>query len=83
MIVGLQPAALFGEDELDINVRKRLQVQLVQLRGQLRLGQGVDDFRRTIDEAMEGGDTCFVINLDEISMIDSSGIGLLVRYLAA
>jgi hypothetical protein len=58
MIVGLQPAALFGEDELDINVRKRLQVQLVQLRGQLRLGQGVDDFRRTIDEAMEGGDTC-------------------------
>jgi anti-sigma B factor antagonist len=68
---------------LDISVRKRSQVQLIQLRGQLRLGQGVDDFRRTVEEALAEGDTRFVLNLDEVTMIDSSGIGLLVRYLAS
>jgi anti-anti-sigma factor len=47
------------------------------------LGQGVDDLRRTFDDAMEQGDTRFAVNLDEVSMIDSSGIGLLVRYLAS
>jgi anti-sigma B factor antagonist len=68
---------------LDISVRKRSQVQLIQLRGQLRLGQAVDELRRTIDEALGEKDTRFVINLAEVSMIDSSGIGLLVRCLAS
>lgn len=68
---------------MDISVRKRSQVQLIQLRGQLRLGQGVDDFRTTFDQALGEGDTRFVVNLDEVTMIDSSGIGLLVRYLAS
>ncbi len=68
---------------MDISVRKRSQVQLIQLRGQLRLGQAVDELRRTIDEALGEKDTRFVINLAEVSMIDSSGIGLLVRCLAS
>jgi len=68
---------------LDISVRKRSQVLLIQLRGQLRLGQAVDELRRTIDEALGEEDTRFVINLAEVSMIDSSGIGLLVRCLAS
>ena len=29
------------------------------------------------------GETCFVVDLGEVSMIDSSGIGLLVRCLTA
>lgn len=68
---------------MDISVRKRSQVLLIQLRGQLRLGQAVDELRRTIDEALGEEDTRFVINLAEVSMIDSSGIGLLVRCLAS
>lgn len=68
---------------MDINVRKRSQVQVVQLRGQLRLGEAVDELRQTIDEALREGDTRFAINLAEVSMIDSSGIGLLVRCLAS
>jgi anti-sigma B factor antagonist len=47
------------------------------------LGQAVDELRRTIDEALGEEDTRFVINLAEVSMIDSSGIGLLVRCLAS
>ena len=68
---------------MDISVRKRSQVQLILLRGQLRLGPAVDDLRQTIDEALGNGDTRFVINLAEVPMIDSSGIGLLVCFLAS
>lgn len=67
---------------MDINVRKRAQVQLIQLRGQLRLGEPVDELRKTFDDAMSQGDTRFVLNLAEVPMIDSSGIGALMHYLA-
>jgi anti-sigma B factor antagonist len=67
---------------LDINVRKRAQVQVVQLRGQLRMGQAVDDLRQTMEEALQNGDAQFTLNLADVPMIDSSGIGLLVRFLA-
>ncbi len=68
---------------MDINVRKRSQVQVVQLKGQLRLGEAVDDLQRTINESMAEGDARFVVNLSEVPMIDSSGIGVLVRFLAS
>ena len=68
---------------MDINVRKRSEVQLIQLRGPLRLGPAVDELRQTIEEAVDHGDTRIVLNLAEVPMIDSSGIGLLVRFLAS
>lgn len=68
---------------MDINVRKRAQVQVVQLRGALRMGPGLDNFRRAVEEAIGGGDTRFAINLAEVPMIDSSAIGLLVKLLAS
>lgn len=71
------------EGGLDINVRKRSQVQVIQLRGQLRLGTPVDELRKTIDDALADGDSRFVLNIAEVPMIDSSGIGLLVQSLAA
>lgn len=70
-------------DCLDIDVRKRSQVQVVQLRGQLRMGPAVDGLRQAMEEAFANGDTRIVINLAEVPMIDSSGIGLLVRFLAS
>jgi anti-sigma B factor antagonist len=68
---------------LDINVRKRAEVQLIQLRGPLRLGASVDELRQVMEEAVGKGDTRIAINLAEVPMIDSSGIGLLVRFLAS
>jgi anti-sigma B factor antagonist len=70
------------EGGLDINVRRRSQVQVVQLRGNLRLGEAVDELRKTIDEAMAQGESRFVLNLAEVKMIDSSGIGLMMQCLA-
>ena len=68
---------------MDISVRKRADTQVIQLRGQLRLGPAVDELRQVMEEALENGDTRIVINLAEVPMIDSSGIGLLVRFLAS
>ncbi|MGA8216505.1 MAG: STAS domain-containing protein [Candidatus Sulfotelmatobacter sp.] len=68
---------------MDINVRKRGEVQLIQLRGALRMGPAVDGLRQTMEEALSNGDTRLVLNLAEVPMIDSSGIGLVVRFLAS
>jgi anti-sigma B factor antagonist len=68
---------------VDINVRRRSQVQVIQLRGQLRMGPGVDSLQQAIEEALANGDTRLVIDLTEVPMIDSSGIGILVRFLAS
>lgn len=67
---------------MDINVRKRSQVQVIQLRGQLRLGEPVDDLRRTFDEALAQGETGFILNLAEVPMMDSSGIGVIMHFFA-
>ncbi len=68
---------------MDIIGRKRSDVQLIELRGKLCLGQPVDELRQSIDESLANGDTRFVMNLAEVPTIDSSGIGLLVRTLAS
>jgi anti-sigma B factor antagonist len=70
------------ERSVDISVRRRFEVQLLHLRGDLRLGDPVTELGRTLDEILESGDTRIVIDLSEVPMIDSSGIGVLVKYLA-
>lgn len=70
------------EDRLDISVRKRSEVQVVQLQGPLRLGAAVDGLRQVMEEAIANGDTRLVLNLAGVTIIDSSGIGLLVKFLA-
>lgn len=68
---------------MDINVRNRSSVQIIQLRGDFRLGEAVDKFRETTEELVEAGNSRFVIDLGETRMIDSSGIGALMRLLTS
>ncbi len=68
---------------MDISVRNRSSVQVLQLRGDLRLGDAVDKFRETTEELIAAGESRFVLNLTEIRMIDSSGIGALMRLLTS
>jgi anti-sigma B factor antagonist len=64
---------------MEITVRRRSDVQIIQLRGPVRMGQGVDAFRRALDEAFAAGDVRLILDCAEVPMIDSSGIGLLVK----
>lgn len=68
---------------MDINVRRRGQIQIVQLKGPLRLGLPVDGLRQVLEEALSNGDSQIILNLSEVPMIDSSGIGMLTRFLTA
>ena len=68
---------------MDIDVRKHSKVQVLHLRGDLKLGEAVDSLRKTMLELQDGGDSQLVVNLGEVPMIDSSGIGVLVRALTA
>lgn len=47
------------------------------------MGQGVDEFRQALNECLAAGDTNIVINLGEVPMIDSSGVGALVKSMTS
>ncbi len=68
---------------MEISVRKQQDVQVMQLHGDLRLGEPVDSFRQTAEELLAAGDTRIVLNLEDVRMVDSSGIGSLVKILTS
>ncbi len=68
---------------MDIEVRSLGQVKVIKLRGKLSLGDAVDRLRADLYELMNNGSTRIVLDLGEVPMIDSSGIGLLVKSLTS
>jgi len=68
---------------VDIDVRSQADVKIIKLRGRLNLGEPVDRLRDTFEDLLNSGSIRFVVDLGEVAMIDSSGIGLLVRCLTA
>jgi len=68
---------------VDIDIRSQAEVKLIKLRGRLTLGEPVDRLRSTIEELLATGNTRLVLDLEEVAMLDSSGIGLLARSLAS
>ncbi|HLV87656.1 MAG TPA: STAS domain-containing protein [Candidatus Sulfotelmatobacter sp.] len=72
-----------GKGKMEIEVRNRGDVKVIKLRGRLNLGEAVDRMRDTFEDLLNGGANRFVVDLGEVSMVDSSGIGLLVRCLTA
>ena len=68
---------------MEIETRSLEQVKLVKLRGKLALGEAVDRLRETLNDLMNSGDCRIILDLADVPMIDSSGIGLLVRSLTS
>ena len=66
---------------MDLSAFKQSGVQVIRLKGKLTLGDAVDSFRTSLDQTLAAGETRIVVNLSEVSMVDSSGIGVLVYYL--
>jgi anti-sigma B factor antagonist len=69
------------ETGMEIEIRNRGEVKLIKLTGRLTLGDSVDRLRATFDDLAGTGAYCYVVDLKDIAMLDSSGIGLLVQYL--
>ena len=68
---------------MDIEVRSLGQVKVIKLRGKLSLGEPVERLRETLDDLIGGSNIHIVMDLSEVPMMDSSGIGLLVKSLTS
>lgn len=68
---------------MEIDVRTQDKVKVIKLSGKLTNGPPLDRLNRTFTDLIAAGDSRFVLDLEEVPMIDSSGIGLLVRYYTA
>jgi anti-sigma B factor antagonist len=68
---------------VDIEVRTQSQVKIIRLRGRLGLGESLDRTSETLTDLIDAGELHFLLDLQEVPMIDSSAIGLLVRYLTS
>lgn len=68
---------------MEIEVRTQSLVKIIKPRGRLILGEPLDRMSATLADLLNAGETRFLLDLEEVPIIDSSGIGLLVRYLTA
>jgi anti-sigma B factor antagonist len=66
---------------MDITIRESNDVVIMDINGEIDL-YNVPDIKETIKAQMEGSKTNIIINLDKVSYIDSSGIGVLISSLS-
>ncbi len=66
---------------MDINSRTLQGVHVLKLKGKLHLGEPVDHLKATFDQLIGAGENQVVLNLSDVPLLDSSGIGLLVKTL--
>jgi anti-sigma B factor antagonist len=63
---------------MKINVRQRDGVTILDLKGKITIGLGDVALRNAVQDAMSGGATQVLINLKDVTTMDSSGVGELV-----
>jgi anti-anti-sigma factor len=75
----VRPSFFSGGAFVDVNVISQGTATVIRLRGSLKLGNGVEELTKTLDQLFQQGQKKVVLNIAEVPMVDSSGIGLLVR----
>ena len=63
---------------MKVNVRQRDGVTILDLKGKITIGLGDVALRNAVQDAINSGATKVVINLKDVTTIDSSGVGELV-----
>jgi anti-sigma B factor antagonist len=64
---------------MDINLRVNGKVTIVDLQGNLTIGAAEEKLRQSVEQLVTGNQKYVLINLENVPMIDSSGIGSLVK----
>ena len=64
---------------MDVTVRKVGDVNILDLKGPLRIGEAEQKFREQVKNLIDGGEKIVAVNLAGVPILDSSGIGALVR----
>ncbi len=68
---------------MDIETKTLDGIKLVKLKGRLSMGPPLDRFNSTMTEMISQGNFKIILELEEVPTIDSSGIGMLVRFLTS
>jgi anti-sigma B factor antagonist len=63
---------------MKIEIRTIEDVQILDCSGKITLGEGTMSIRNTVRDVLQSGAKKVILNLAEISYIDSSGVGELV-----
>ena len=63
---------------LNIKERRNNDVLILDLEGKIRLGEDCSDLRKALRSLVENGEKKILLNLADVSYIDSSGLGELV-----
>ena len=63
---------------LKINIRETAEATILDLSGRIVIGDALVDLRDSIREALAGDTRNIVLNLADVSYIDSSGLGQLI-----
>lgn len=63
---------------LQIERREREGIAIFDLTGRLVVGPSTNQFRETIENAIQSGSTNIILNLKGVEYIDSTGLGALV-----
>jgi anti-anti-sigma factor len=63
---------------MKVNTRQKGDVTILDLKGKITIGAGDIALRNAVQEAINGGAKSVIVNMAEVTTIDSSGVGELV-----
>ncbi len=63
---------------MNIKQRKEGEVLIVEMSGRMTIGQGDAQARKAILGAIEAGETKILLDMGEVPMVDSAGLGELI-----
>jgi anti-sigma B factor antagonist len=67
------------EVSMKVDVRTIGDVAVLDLKGKFVLGESEDAFREGLVKALDGGKTKLLLNIKDVSVMDSTGLGEVVR----
>lgn len=59
--------------------RKKGEITILDLKGKILIGEGIDDLRNAINESIKANDKKLILNFDQVPYLDSTGLGEVVR----
>ena len=68
-----------GFDNSEASTVPAFPVVVLNPEGPLTLGKGTDDLRRIVEQHLKDGRNCIILDLRQVSYMDTSGLGELVR----
>lgn len=64
---------------MEINIRTEGEVTVLDLKGNVTLGAGELKMRETIDRLIASGQKKLLLNMANVAVLDSSGIGAIIK----